>query len=86
MNCKRTENKVVNLFRFQKCSAELYCSSKCRTLNSDNHKVFCENIVALEKLEEIKNFQILKYLKPNQQIKLIKLIGQKPMINFILND
>ena len=91
MNCKRTEKEVVNLFRCQKCSAGLYCSSECRTLDSDNHKTFCENIVALEKLEKNKKFSNfdISYdtpLKPNQQMKLVKLIGHKPMINFTLND
>ena len=60
-------------------------------MDSDNHKTFCENIVALEKLEKNKkssNFDI-SYdtpLKPNQQMKLVKLIGHKNMINFTLND
>ena len=91
MNCKRTEKEVVNLFRCQKCSAGLYCSSECRTLDSDNHKKFCENIVALEKLERNKRFSNFDIsfdtpLKPNQQMKLVRLIGHKPMINFTLND
>ena len=60
-------------------------------MDSDNHKIFFESIVALGKLEKHKkfsNFDILydTPLKPNQQMKLVKLIGHKPMINFTLND
>ena len=79
MNWNSTEKEVVNLFRCQKCSAGLFCSSKCKTLDSDNHKRFCENIVALEILDKNKkflNFEI-SYdtpIKPNQQMKLVKLI------------
>ena len=91
MNCKRTENEVINLFRCQKCSAGLYCSSKCRTLDNNNYKIFSENIVALQKLRKNKTFSNFEIsydipLKPNQQIKLAKLIGQKLMINFTLDD
>ena len=91
MNCKRTEKEFVNLFCCQKCSAGLYCSSERRTLDSDNHKTFFENIVTLEKLE--KNKKLLNFdisydtpLKPNQQMKLVKLIEHKLMINFTLNN
>ena len=91
MSCKRTEKEVVNLFRCQKCSAGLYCSSKYITLHSDNHRIFCENIVALEKLEKNKKFSNFEIsydtpLKPNQQMKSVKLAGHKPMINFTLNN
>ena len=91
LTSKKTEKEVVNLFRCQKCSPGLCCSSECRTLDSDNHKTFCENIVALEKLEKNKKFSNfdISYdtpLKPNQQMKLVKLIGHKPMINFTLNN
>ena len=60
-------------------------------MDSDNHEKFCENIVALEKLERNKRFSNfdISYdtpLKANQQMKLVKLIGHKPMINFTLND
>ena len=91
MNCKRTENEVINLFRCQKYNAGLYCSSKCRTLDNNSYKIFSENIVALQKLRKNKafsNFEI-SYdtpLKPNQQIKLAKLIRHKLMINFTLDD
>ena len=91
MNCKRTEKEVLNLFCCHKCSAGLYCSSECRTFDSDRHSTFCENIVALEKLEKNKKFSNFEIsfdtlLKPNQQMKLVKLIGLKPMINFTLNE
>ena len=60
-------------------------------MDSDNHKTFFESIVVLEKLEKHKKFSNfdISYdtpIKPNQQMKLVKLIGQKPMINFTLND
>ena len=60
-------------------------------MDSDNHKTFFESIVALEKLEKHKKFSNfdISYdtpIKPNQQMKIVKLIGQKPMINFTLND
>ena len=91
MNCKRTEKEVINLFRCQKCSAGLYSSGECRTLDSDNDKAFCDNIIALEKLEKNKkssNFYISHdtSLKADEQMKLDKLIGYKPMINFTLSD
>ena len=90
LSCKRTEKEVVNLFCCQKCSAGLCRSSKSKILNSDTHKTFCENIVALEKLEKNKKFLNIETsydtpLKPNQQMKLVKLIGHKPMIKFSLN-
>ena len=77
LNCKRAEKEVVNLFRCQNSSARLYCSSKCGTLDSDNHKIFWENIVALEKLEKNKKFSNFEIshdtlLKLNQQMKLVK--------------
>ena len=53
MGCKKTEKEGVDLFRCQKkCSAGLYYSGEHRTLDSDSYKTFCENIVALEKLEK----------------------------------
>ena len=60
-------------------------------MDSDNHKTFCENIVALEKLEKNKKFSNIETsydipLKPNHQMKLVKLIAHKPKINFTLNN
>ena len=60
-------------------------------MDSDNHKTCYENIVALEKFERNKKFSIFDIshdapLKPNQRMKLVKLIGHKPVINFMLND
>ena len=60
-------------------------------MDSDNHKTFCENIVALERLEKNEKFSNIEIsydipLKPNQQMKLVKLIAHKPMINFTLKN
>ena len=58
-------------------------------MDSDNHKKICENDVTLKKLDQknkFSNFDI-SYdtpLKPNQLMKLVNLIRQKPMMNFIL--
>ena len=58
-------------------------------MDSDNHKKICENDVALKKLDQINKFSNfdISYdipLKPNQQMKLVNLIRQKSMMNFIL--
>ena len=60
-------------------------------MDSDNHKTFCENTVALERLEKNETFSNIEIsydipLKPNQQMKLVKLIAHKPMINFTLKN
>ena len=60
-------------------------------MDNNNYKIFSENIVALQKLRKNKTFSNFEIsydipLKPNQQIKLAKLIGHKLMINFTLDD
>ena len=60
-------------------------------MDNNSYKIFSENIVALQKLRKNKTFSNFEIsydipLKPNQQIKLAKLIGHKLMINFTLDD
>ena len=60
-------------------------------MDNNSYKIFSENIVALQKLRKNKTFSNFEIsydipLKPNQQIKLAKLIGHKLMINFTLDN
>ena len=77
------------LYRCSKCACSVYCSKECQREHYSVHKCLCTAISSLEELERQKQFRNFDCsyettMTPRQHQKLVKLIGDKPLIEFTL--
>ena len=80
----------VPIFRCKRCHAGLYCSKDCQKNGWNDHKDLCENITKLdlqikEKMFANVNFSSRVNLTPNEELKLVKLVGQKCTVHCSLD-
>ena len=72
------------------CKATKYCSKKCQKSHHGHHSVYCNAIRDLEKLEKDKIYKDKsvreKQLDFWKQAKIVKLVGNKPMLSCFLNE
>jgi len=79
------------LFNCSKCHSGKYCSKKCQVSQYPEHSIYCESIVKLESIERDKHFNEFTVSESNPvplkyQRKLVKLVGERPLIKFNLNN
>ena len=75
---------VENILRCSKCKASMYCSQKCQKEQWGTHKALCSAICELSKPQERKTLYP-SHLRPSEQRKLIRLVGEKCEVNCKLN-
>ena len=80
----------VSIFRCKNCHSGCYCSKECQKKCWQNHKPWCEYILKLEtqrKEKDIANVNFLSKssLTPKEEIKLVKLVGQKCIVDCYLD-
>ena len=86
MICSKPCTEAVSC---EKCSCGCYCSVECKDKH-DNHTKFCPIICSLEKLETEKRiaaeiFSVDSEKLPyKMKLKLIRLVGQRPVVNIFL--
>ena len=86
--CKNVCKKKIK--RCRKCKSGCYCSRNCRNSHSAEHATLCQAIQDLEVLEQNKRvFSVRESsqvnMKVNMKNRLVRLIGEKPMVNCTLN-
>ena len=78
--CFSTEN----VRRCGGCKATAYCSTECQKKHHDYHKVYCSAIRDLHKLETKKLFRGFtvrqQQMDTKTKSKLVKLVGEKPVV------
>ena len=73
-----------------KCRCSLHCSTECLE-GDDTHLLWCSWICRLERLETEKrmkqeiNMVDAEKLPLNMKLKLVKLVGERPLVNIYLN-
>ena len=76
--------------RCGKCKMVFYCSSACQLSHIDHHKQYCSVIVDLKKVETEKlyrDFTVRQNLMNGKtQNKLVKLVGEKPILSCLLDE
>ena len=77
------------MFQCKHCHAGRFCSKECQKSCWQDHKVLCEIIVKLESQLKARMFSKLNYisrssLTPKEEIKLVKLVGRKCVVNCCL--
>ena len=76
--------------RCGKCKLISYCSKECQRLDIDHHEVYCSAISSLQKIETDKLYGDRtvrqKHLDWKTQRKLVKLVGEKPMLRCKLDE
>ena len=89
MVCK---NELRHVIRCQKCSSGLYCSEVCVEKNKHDHVKMCVAIQTLERIEqnkkisELQNFEIRNELSIKTNRDIIRLVGERPLIDVLLDD
>ena len=82
--CGSTEN----VRRCGKCKSTSYCSKTCQEVHFPHHSVYCSMIVDVQKVETEKLYQGYsvrqKLVDYKLQRKIVKLVGQKPMLDCCL--
>ena len=88
--CLHCNKSAEKLYRCMKCSSGLYCSKECQLKHYSVHKLLCSSITELSQLERDKTFKDYSCsyestMNAQQKRKLVKLIGEKPLIQFSLD-
>ena len=73
-----------------KCSAGCYCSESCRDshVQNNDHRILCLSIQRLEEMQLNDRLSVLPLREKTQvsvKNKLVRLVGEKPLINCQLN-
>ena len=80
-----------NVISCEKCSCGCYCSENCMGEHL-NHTKYCSVISSLEKVENEKRMSSEIFLSDSEKLpykmklNLIRLVGERPMVNIYLND
>ena len=84
--CAKTEN----VRRCSGCHATHYCSKKCQKAHKEHHAVYCSHIAELEKMERCKLYGKKTVHQRQDDLKLrrkiMKLVGEKPMLRCRLGE
>jgi hypothetical protein len=84
--CTKTEN----VLRWSGCHATHYCSKECQIAHKEHHAVYCSHIVELEKIEKCKMYGKKTVHQRQDDLKLrrkiMKLVGEKPMLRCRLGE
>ena len=84
------EECLVRIKRCKQCKGGCYCSGKCRENHKRDHKALCESIMKLEEIEAAKRVVNAFSVRELNQVKLklknslVKLVGEKPMLNCVV--
>ena len=82
-------NSTINVKRCGGCKATAYCSSKCQKEHRRYHAVYCKAIHELHELEKSKLYQGFsvrqQQLDSKTRAKLVKLVGEKPVVKCLLD-
>ena len=82
-------NSTKNVKRCGGCKATAYCSSKCQKEHRSYHAVYCKAIHDLHELEKNKLYQGFSVRQQQLDIKtrakLVKLVGEKPVVKCFLD-
>ena len=83
--CAGTENVMV----CGGCKATRYCSKECQRRHHSHHAVYCSNISALEDIEKAKLWHGKNTVHQRQddlklRRKILKLVGEEPMVQCLL--
>ena len=87
MICNQVSKKVISC---EKCHCGKYCSHECMQ-GHKNHNTYCEAICSLEQLETEKRIATEIFTSDSEKLpyklklKLIRLVGERPLINIFLN-
>ena len=86
--CKSKEN----VRRCGKCNITLYCSKQCQVSHISQHRGWCSimsGMVQLQDIEEAKLYGDMsvrqKQVDGKTQTKMVKLVGEKPMLHCFLD-
>jgi hypothetical protein len=89
--CKMCCKEVKELVSCPKCRCRSHCSTDCMK-EDDGHPLWCSWICRLERLETQKrmkqeiNMVDAEKLPRNMKLKLVKLVGERPLVNIHLNN
>ena len=74
--------------RCKKCKSGCYCSRLCRKKHPMVHKELCDYIQELEQIERCKQqvFSVRESSQVKVKNRLVRLIGERPTLDFWLND
>ena len=82
-------SSTVNVRRCSECHATSYCSRKCQKSHHAYHAPYCSAISQLEKFEIDKLYRGFsvrqQQLDAKTQTKLVKLVGEKPILRCLLD-
>ena len=73
--------------RCKLCASGFYCSDSCEGTHRSEHETLCVAIQTLEKIEIGKIYRDLKQMeakKPQRATKIIKLVGERPLVDICL--
>ena len=88
--CRMCCKEVENLMACPKCNCHLHCSTDCMK-GDESHPLWCSWICRLERLENQKrmtheiNMVDAEKLPLNMKLKLVQLVGERPLVNIHLN-
>ena len=90
-HCINCANELLSVTLGEVCQCGDYCSRQC-LMNHVNHKQYCAAIFSLEKLETEKRMKKgirvsdSEKLPIKMKMKLIRLVGERPLVNVFLNN
>ena len=83
--CRRECSKRIK--RCKTCKGGRYCSRECREAHTEEHKELCDHITKLEEMEAERRVLSAFSVREGNQVKakvkdkLIRLVGEKPMLH-----
>ena len=81
---------VCGVQRCKKCKMTMYCSKSCQKSHWDYHAVYCDAIVELKKIETDKIYKEYSVRQKGVDFKtrnkVMKLVGNKPMLSCYLGE
>ena len=91
MSCCVCRSKE-NVRRCGKCNITLYCSKECQVSHLSQHKGWCSIMVGVAELQDIEDTKLYGDLSVRQKqvdgkthTKMVKLVGEKPMLQCFLD-
>ena len=88
--CKNCSKSSADMIRCSKCRCGEFCSMECLSKH-ENHGKYCAVICSLEKLQAAKqrksdiNVQDFEKLPLKMKLKLIRMVGERPLVDVLLN-